>query len=99
MIIYWEAVEQYFTVMQFGFQFYPVCNFGKFITFGLSTVMSEGFMVPGTDLRYRISYECTVRNEFILKDKFAFMIVTLNCPGDFLFRRGEMRNQERCQNI
>ena len=27
--------------MLFAFQFYPVCNFGKFINFGLSAVMSE----------------------------------------------------------
>ena len=30
-----EAVEQYFTVVLFVFQFYPVCNFG------LGTVRSE----------------------------------------------------------
>ena len=34
-------MEQYFTVMLFVFQFYPVCNFGKFINFGLGTVRGE----------------------------------------------------------
>ena len=34
-------VEQYFTVVLFVFQFYPVCNFGKFISFGLGTIRSE----------------------------------------------------------
>ena len=29
--IHWKAVEQYFNVMLFVFQFYPVCNFGKLI--------------------------------------------------------------------
>ena len=41
MTIHCKAVEQYFTVMLFGFQFYPFCNFGKFINFGLGTVRSE----------------------------------------------------------
>ena len=37
MTIHWKAVEQHFTAVLFVFQFYPVCNFGKFITFGLDT--------------------------------------------------------------
>ena len=37
----WKAVEQYFTVVLFVSQVYPVCNFGKFIDFGFGTVMSE----------------------------------------------------------
>ena len=41
MTIYWKAVEQYFTVVLSVFQFYPVCNFGKFINCGLGTVRSE----------------------------------------------------------
>ena len=41
MTIHWKAVEQYFTVVMFVFQFYPVCNFGKFINFVLDTVRSE----------------------------------------------------------
>ena len=35
MAIHWEAVEQYFAVALFGFQFFTVCSFG------LSTVRSE----------------------------------------------------------
>ena len=32
MTIHWKAVEQYFTVvLTFVFQFYPGCNFGKFL--------------------------------------------------------------------
>ena len=42
MTIDWKAFERYFTVVQFVFQFYPVCNFGKFMNFGLGTVRSEG---------------------------------------------------------
>ena len=37
MTIHCKAVEQYLT----AFQFYPVCNFGEFIKFGLSTVRNE----------------------------------------------------------
>ena len=43
MTIHCKAVKQYF--MLFVFQFYPVCNFGKCINFGLGTVMSERVMV------------------------------------------------------
>ena len=35
MCDHWKAVEQYFTLVVFVFQFYPVCNFGKVINFGL----------------------------------------------------------------
>ena len=31
----WKSVGQYFTMVLFIFQFYPVCNLGKFINFGL----------------------------------------------------------------
>ena len=41
MTIHGKAVEQYFTVVLFVFQFYPVFNFGKFFSFGLGTVWSE----------------------------------------------------------
>ena len=41
MTIHWKAVEQYFTVVLFVFLSYPVCNFGKFISYGLNTVRSE----------------------------------------------------------
>ena len=45
MPIHWKAVEQYFTVVLFVFQCNPVCNFGKFISFGLGTVKSEGIKI------------------------------------------------------
>ena len=38
MTIHWKAVEQYFTVVLFVFQFYPVCNLRNFIDFGIGTV-------------------------------------------------------------
>ena len=38
MAIFWKAVEQYFTVVLFVVQVYQVCNFGKFIIFGLGSV-------------------------------------------------------------
>ena len=41
MITHWKAVEQYFTVVLFVFQYYLVCDFGTFINFGLETVWSE----------------------------------------------------------
>ena len=43
MTIHWKVVEQYFAVVLFVLQFYPVCNFGKFIKFGLGTVTMKGF--------------------------------------------------------
>ena len=36
MTIHWKAVEQYFTVALFVFQFYPVCYFVKFINLDLA---------------------------------------------------------------
>ena len=39
--IHWKAVEQYFTVLLFVFQFYSVCNFRKFVNSGLGTIRSE----------------------------------------------------------
>ena len=33
MTIRWKAVERYFTMMLFIFQYSPVFNFGKFISF------------------------------------------------------------------
>ena len=36
--IHWKAVEQYFTVVLFVFQFYPVCNCETFISLTLSGV-------------------------------------------------------------
>ena len=41
MAIRWKAVKQYFSLVLFVFQFHPVCNFGKFISFGLGAVRSE----------------------------------------------------------
>ena len=41
MTVSWKTVEQYFTVVMFALQFYSVCNFGKFINFGLRAVRSE----------------------------------------------------------
>ena len=39
--IHWKSVEQHFTVELIGFQFYPVGNFRKFISFGLGTVRCD----------------------------------------------------------
>ena len=36
--IHWKAVEQYFTVVLFVFQFYSVCSFGKLINVALPRV-------------------------------------------------------------
>ena len=33
VIIYWKAVEQYFTAVMFVFQFHSVYNYGKFLNF------------------------------------------------------------------
>ena len=41
MTIHWKDFEQYFTVVLFVFQFYPVCSVPKFISFGVGTVRSK----------------------------------------------------------
>ena len=41
MTIQWKTVEQSFTVLLFVVLFYPVCNVGKFVNFGLDTVRNE----------------------------------------------------------
>ena len=41
LIFDWKAVEKYFTVVLFVFQFPRVFNFGKIFSFGLGTVRSE----------------------------------------------------------
>ena len=38
---HWKAVKQYLTVVLFVFKFHPVCNFGKFINFGLGIIRSK----------------------------------------------------------
>ena len=38
---YLKAVEQYFVVVLFVFQFYPICHFEIFLSFRLGTVRSE----------------------------------------------------------
>ena len=40
MTFHWKVVEQNFAAV-FVSQFYSVCNFGKFINFGLGIVRSE----------------------------------------------------------
>ena len=40
MTIHWKAVEDYFIVVLFLFQFYPVFNFGKFVIEFLDLALS-----------------------------------------------------------
>ena len=53
-----KAVEQYFTVVLFVFQFYPVCNFGKFIFLGLGAVRSERVNPLSPGLKLQILLLC-----------------------------------------
>ena len=48
LTIHRKAVEQYFTVVLFMFQFSSDCNFGKLLNFGLNTLGNES--VNGTHL-------------------------------------------------
>ena len=41
MTIHWKAVQQYFTVVLFGLQIYPVVNLGKFINSGFGTIRGK----------------------------------------------------------
>ena len=61
MTIHWKVVEQYFTVVLFVFQFYPVCNVGKFINFGLGTVKSETFDYVAFYRGYSFERNCVLR--------------------------------------
>ena len=59
MTIHWKTVEQCFTMVLFVFQFYPECNFGKFINFGLMALSGvKGFNLPtGTkSLQVKLNY-------------------------------------------
>ena len=84
--VHWKAVEQYFTVVPFVFRFSPVCNFGKFVIFGLDTVRSEGvkclFLIP----KCHVYFTCPVRFRLWL---FLFLSVgptykkkTVCCVGE-----------------
>ena len=42
MTTHWKAVEQYFTVVLFGFQFYAGVILEKFINFVLRTIRMKG---------------------------------------------------------
>ena len=55
MGIHWRAVEQYFTVVLFVFEFYPAYSFSKFINLGLGTDRSE--RVFGTTARTNMSVD------------------------------------------
>ena len=59
-LFHWKAVEQYFTVVLFVFQ---VCNFVKFINFGLGTVRSESQKVKQY---YKFFPKCTFQMVYIL---------------------------------
>ena len=76
MTMHWKAAEQYFTVVLFVFQFYPVCNFGKFIRFGLGIVRSE--RVNGSVCcfgnRYSV-YSCMVQ-------EYSLSFVWFDRPGE-----------------
>ena len=41
MTFHWKGVEQYFNMVLYVFQFYPVCYFGKVTSVGLGAVRSE----------------------------------------------------------
>ena len=66
--LYWKAVEQclYFNVVLVVFQFYPVCNFGKLINFGLGTVRCE---------RFKIQIAC--RSKLHLYKQFLAFIIAM----------------------
>ena len=67
VIIRWEAVEQYFTVVLFVFQFYLVCNFGKFVNFGLGVLLGVK----------KFKYNNTLSNTISIQHRFVFLKVGL----------------------
>ena len=57
-----KAVKQFFTVVLFVFQFYPVYKFWKFINFGLDTARSEYlFLNLLKTIHERFSYKTGLR--------------------------------------
>ena len=70
MAIHLKAVEQYLTVLLFGFQsVYPVCNFGKFISFGLATVRNEKVQLVIKDNLNYLNISC-LKSHFIIKRNY-----------------------------
>ena len=78
MTIHWKAVEQYFTVVLFVFQSYPVCHFGKFVSFGRDTVRSERVNFMRVFAFITGCRPCTQRQAFLRKvrDFFCSVVCT-----------------------
>ena len=68
MTIHWKAVEQNFTV--FVFQFYPVCNFGKFGNFGSEVKGLIALTQPKTKTRF---YE-NIKSSYVNMTKLLTML-------------------------
>ena len=65
MTIRWKAVEQYFTVVVFVFQFSLVCNCWIFINFVLSThSVRSGRVNKDTTFHFYSSWVLSVYNSF-----------------------------------
>ena len=80
MTIHLKAAEQYFTVVLFVSQIYPVCNFGKFINFGLSTVMSERINAMPTFCT-KISQGLSVSKEVVMMKNVALGKNSILCAS------------------
>ena len=89
-----KDVEQYLTVVLFVFQFYPVCNFGKFISFGLGTVRSERLKRQAqTSKRMMTSNRLGKRCKGLLKitwvkEYLLDCTCAVICDNGLCFRRG-----------
>ena len=71
MTIHWKVFEQYVTVELFAFQFCPVYNFLKFISFGHGTVRSERmnvFILPCTV--HSLHTSLSVDDDAFIQDTF-----------------------------
>ena len=69
---HWKAVEQYFTVVLFVFQFYPGCILGKFINFGLGTIRNERVKEKVSH-----SFDSTVKDK---PTRLRFKLLTVSPP-------------------
>ena len=92
MTIYWKAVEQYFTVVMFVFQFHPSCHFKKFMNFGLGTVRSERVLKGYPHYCHK---KC-ISSFFILISRMEVVCITC-VSGDTILNSNCSENTLSCQ--
>ena len=105
MTLHWKAVEQYFTVVPFVFQFHPECNLRKFINFGLGTVRSER-VIKGSALllcfrdtlfKYGLNFFRSLKRTR-KREKFI-IIIGVNLQESSLYDKDEVKGRKLNRGI